>query len=112
MPEKTNDRRETVDIIAARYRRAIERRAPWEATWRFSCWNKTDPNRRKLLAVTPENKAFRSCLRIVRKTVNGGLDDPTSGATHYHTKTVSPPWSRGRKPSTEIGHHRFYNDIE
>lgn len=64
------------------------------------------------MAVTTENRAFRTCLRIAEKAVHGWLDDPTSGATHYHTRAVSPPWSRGRRPAAEIGRHLFYNDVE
>jgi hypothetical protein len=32
--------------------------------------------------------------------------------THYHTKNTTPPWARNRTPTTDIGNHRFYNNIE
>lgn len=80
--------------------------------WQFSCWNDGDPNRAKLLAVTERDRTFRICLRVARRAVAGVLDDPTRGATHYHTRAVLPPWARHRLPSAEIGNHLFYNDVE
>lgn len=80
--------------------------------WQFSCWNEGDPNRAKLLAVTERDRSFRICLRVARRAVAGVLDDPTRGATHYHTRAVLPPWARSRSPSAEIGNHLFYNDVE
>jgi len=38
--------------------------------------------------------------------------DFSYGATHYHTRTVSPKWAEGHKPCTIIGKHIFYNDIK
>ena len=80
--------------------------------WQFSCWNKADPNREKIEAVTLANKNFACCLRIARRAINGGLEDPTKGATHYHAKSANPAWARGRPPSAEIGNHLFYNNVE
>ncbi len=80
--------------------------------WQFSCWNPSDPNRAKLEAVTPRDRAFASCLRIARRAISGVLADPTGGATHYHAKGLRPPWTRDRTPSAEIGNHLFYNDVE
>lgn len=80
--------------------------------WQFSCWNEGDPNRKKIEAVTADNKVFASCLRIARRAVAGVLADPTGGATHYHTDVVRPPWARGRAPSAVIGAHLFYANVE
>jgi len=80
--------------------------------WQFSCWNTDDPNREKLLRVTSNNRTYQSCLRIARRAIAGTLKDPTSGATHYHTNCVFPPWARGRMYACEIGNHQFYNDVE
>lgn len=80
--------------------------------WQFSCWNETDPNRARLEKVTEKDRMFRVCLRVARRAAAGSLDDPTRGATHYHTKAVFPPWARQRTPSAEIGNHLFYNDVE
>lgn len=119
--ETVRGREAVAAVILNRVKRASRKGRYWWGNdvvsvctkpFQFSCWNVGDPNRRKLLAVTPENKAFRSCLRIARQAVHGDLDDPTDGATHYHTKTIRPPWTRGRRPVRQIGHHLFYNNIE
>ena len=80
--------------------------------WQFSCWNETDPNRGKIESVSRDDRNFQSCLRIARRALAGTLKDPTNGATHYHAKGAAPPWAKNRKPSAEIGGHRFYNDVE
>lgn len=80
--------------------------------WQFSCWNNADPNRKKIEKVSADNQVFRSCQRIARRAISGTLEDPTSGATHYHAQGVNPPWARRKAPSAEIGQHLFYNEIE
>lgn len=109
-------------VVINRVRRARDRggRYWWGATveqvctrpWQFSCWNKNDPNRAKVLAVTPDNRTFQACLRVARRAVTGTLKDATNGATHYHVKGLKPAWSRRRAPCAEIGRHQFYNDVE
>lgn len=109
-------------IIVNRVKRTQERggRYWWGGTieqvcqkpWQFSCWNDNDPNRAKLEAVNEKDRSFRICLRVARRAAAGVLDDPTRGSTHYHTKTVFPPWAKTRLPAAEIGNHLFYNDVE
>jgi spore germination cell wall hydrolase CwlJ-like protein len=76
--------------------------------YQFSCWNKDDPNYRRLLAVTDSDIHFATAKRIARRAVLGFVDDPTYGADHYHAKSVTPQWSKGKKPTTVIGRHLFY----
>lgn len=76
--------------------------------YQFSCWNKDDPNYRKLLSVDAGDIHFATAQRIARRAVLGLLDDPTRGATHYHAAGVSPYWAKGEKPVTVIGRHIFY----
>lgn len=108
-------------VIMNRVRRARERGGYWwgattvevcRKPWQFSCWNDGDPNREKIQTVNRDNRNFASCLRIARRAIGGTYADPTFGATHYHAKNMLPPWARGRKPSAEIGNHKFYNDVE
>jgi len=80
--------------------------------WQFSCWNRNDPNRVKVLSVAKDNRNYQTCLRIARKAIAGQLKDSTQGATHYHTISAAPIWSRGRMYGAEIGHHHFYNNVE
>ena len=108
-------------VILNRVHRAKQKNGYWwgntvtavcRKPWQFSCWNSNDPNRVKIEAVAPTNKTFACCLRIARRAINGGLEDPTQGATHYHAKSANPAWARGRPPSAEIGNHLFYNNVE
>jgi spore germination cell wall hydrolase CwlJ-like protein len=80
--------------------------------WQFSCWNKNDPNRDKILKISKKDPVFKSCYRIARRGVCGLLKDKTGGATHYHTKNINPKWSLYKVPSAQIGNHFFYNDID
>lgn len=79
--------------------------------YQFSCWNRSDPNFRKLQAVDESNLYFATALRIARRAVAGTLrssEDPTLGATHYHADYVAPYWAKGEKPNAIIGRHIFY----
>ncbi len=77
--------------------------------YQFSCWNKDDPNFRKILAVAEtEDFYFATALRIARRAVFASLSDPTDGATHYHAAGAVPVWAQGKKPSAVIGRHIFY----
>lgn len=76
--------------------------------YQFSCWNRSDPNLKKLLAVEESDLHFASALRIARRAVIGHLADITDGATHYHAAGIEPYWARREKPCAVIGKHIFY----
>ncbi len=80
--------------------------------YQFSCWNKTDVNYQKLLAVDAGDIHFATALRMARRAMAGTLADPTQGATHYHAAGISPFWAKFEKPAAVIGHHIFYRIIE
>lgn len=80
--------------------------------WQFSCWNVNDPNRAKIERVDENNRTFQTCLRIARRAIAGAMKDPTDGATHYHVRSMTPPWAQTKKASAIIGNHAFYNDID
>ena len=80
--------------------------------WQFSCWNENDPNREKILALDWSDNAFCKAVTLSYYFTKNKMDDNTNGATHYHTKTISPNWAEGKTPCAEIGDHLFYNDIE
>lgn len=105
------------NVIMNRVRFAQDRGGFWwgdditavcQKPYQFSCWNKNDPNYFKLLAVTPDDRAFAMCQRVARRAVNNVLTDNTMGATHYHNDSVSPSWTRHQSPTTRIGNHTFY----
>jgi N-acetylmuramoyl-L-alanine amidase len=77
--------------------------------YQFSCWNRSDPNFRKLQSIDATDFYFSTALRIARGAIKGVLDDdPTQGATHYHAAGISPYWTRNEKPTAVIGDHIFY----
>lgn len=58
--------------------------------------------------VIGEPVAFRQVGRVANLMVNGAKRTLTSGATHYHTKAVSPRWARTYPRTATIGSHHFY----
>lgn len=76
--------------------------------WQFSCWNKNDPNLKKLLHVSMDDRSFVLALDIAKKAYEKQLKDFTNEATHYHTKYIIPHWAKNQKPSAIIGKHIFY----
>lgn len=80
--------------------------------YQFSCWNRLDPNYRKLLEITDKDIHFASALRIARRAVAGLLPDTTGAATHYHAKSITPSWAKGEVPTLTLKNHIFYKLIE
>lgn len=80
--------------------------------FQFSCWNKDDPNLKRIQTVTDKDLVFQTALRIARRAVIGSLRDTTLGATHYHADYVSPYWAKNQRPVTQIGRHIFYTLVE
>ena len=75
----------------------------------FSAWNKNDPNRPRMLAVTDDDLQFRQAIEIAQRAVAGILPDQTNGADHFHATSIATPrWARGSKPVARIGRHIFY----
>jgi len=79
--------------------------------YQFSCWNRSDPNFRKLQSVDASNLYFATAQRIAARAMAGTLDDITSGATHYHTLDALPYWAKGKKPCMTLGNHALYSLI-
>ncbi len=76
--------------------------------WQFSCWNRSDPNMKKVMAVTANDPYFKNAQAIARAALAGTLRDPTGGATHYHARGSVPDWAKGQPPTATIGRHVFY----
>lgn len=78
--------------------------------WQFSCWNENDPNRQKLLALTPDSPGYRWLAGVARSVLDGAVPDPTKGATHYKVVGTKASWDKatdGKDPII-IGHHAFF----
>lgn len=76
--------------------------------YQFSCWNRNDPNYRKLLHVDCRDRFFACALAMAQQVIAGRISDPTHEATHYHTAGIFPFWSRAQEPIAVIGKHIFY----
>ncbi len=55
-----------------------------------------------------EKAAYARVGKIARLMLDGAVRNLTDGATHYHTKAVSPRWARRFPRTTTIGFHHFY----
>ncbi len=55
-----------------------------------------------------EPKAYDTVRRVAHVMLSGAPRQLTGGATHYHTKAVSPSWSRTYPRTATIGFHHFY----
>lgn len=77
--------------------------------YQFSCWNRSDPNFKRLQNVDETDENFKLALALARKAVAGCLADHTNGATHYHMGKYSPPyWASKESPCAVVGGHIFY----
>lgn len=83
----------------------------------FSAWNLGDPNR--ALVMHPERYAtggenletWQVAQTVAYEVLSGQSVDPTNGALFYHTRAISPYWSRYGQGRTVIGAHIFYRDV-
>lgn len=81
--------------------------------WQFSCWNQNDPNRDRIMNVSPEDPWFRKCQGIARQVLEGAIPDPTNRATHYYANYIKPPlWVKGHTPCYVDLPHIYFNDID
>jgi len=76
--------------------------------YQFSCWNNSDPNRSKIVAVTPEDSIYAQCYDIAGLAFSGQLDDITSGADSYQVIGTNARWAVGLNPCAIIGKQEFY----
>ncbi len=71
----------------------------------FSCWNASDPNRKKLpqLLNTPEGYWAKQMAIHIGKLNSEFI----KGADHYHSGRA-PWWTKKMKHVATVGRHRFY----
>jgi spore germination cell wall hydrolase CwlJ-like protein len=94
--------------------RAQERRLGYHDVclqpWQFSCWNKNDPNRKKMVSFLKLPQA-RYALRLSTnmKKINTKF---IGHANHYMTiklwRTGKVKWAKGKKPCAFAGSHVFF----
>lgn len=78
----------------------------------FHVWRRSDPNYSKMNKEHPEgtihHEIYENAREIAKDILTGEDDDPTKGATYYHTKAVHPSWSKRMKQTTTIAGHVFF----
>ncbi|HKL24107.1 MAG TPA: cell wall hydrolase [Candidatus Nanoarchaeia archaeon] len=83
--------------------------------YQYSCFNKYDVNRKKLMnPVETDSSSWAESMKVAYGVLKGIYRDPTDGATHYHTKDISPYWSKNnrdlaRNESLKDVDHHYYN---
>lgn len=55
-----------------------------------------------------ERGAWNTVGRVAAQMLDGAPRNLTGGATHYHTRAVSPSWARRFPQTAAIGSHLFY----
>lgn len=60
--------------------------------------------------VITEPVVYQRLRKIAKLMLNDTPKSLTKGATHYHTKSVNPKWSRVFPRTTTIGVHHFYRE--
>ncbi len=58
--------------------------------------------------VIGEPRAFERVGKVAKVMIKGATRSLTNGATHYHTRAVSPRWARTFPRTATIGVHHFY----
>lgn len=84
----------------------------------FSCWNRNDPNYDRMLNIddvvsaSPDGQMWKLAQVIAVQILTGHSQDPTRGATMYHTNAISPVWADGDRnvEVARIANHIFYVD--
>ncbi|MBT8408985.1 MAG: cell wall hydrolase [Alphaproteobacteria bacterium] len=63
--------------------------------------------------VINEPRAYSKVGKIARLMLDEKVQvELTEGATHYHTKSVRPNWSKVFNRTTTIGYHHFYRETD
>lgn len=115
--EGTQGMHAVANVVMNRVRTAQQHGSYWwgnnviqvcQKPYQFSCWNRSDPNFKKLQEVDASNLYFATAIRIARRALAYCLADLTGGANHYHAAGISPYWAKNEKPSAVIGNHIFY----
>lgn len=73
----------------------------WECQFTYTCDGRPETVR--------DRRTWALMGKIARLALNGAPRDLTHGALFYHTRAVSPSWSRAFFRTTTIGAHHFYS---
>ena len=82
--------------------------------YQFSCWNKNDPN--FLFLSGARQIPFRELAQAriaADQVIDGKVQDPTNGATHYYALAMKTPpaWAVKARQTLKLGGHVFFKDV-
>jgi hypothetical protein len=72
----------------------------FECQFTYSCDGKKE--------TITDKQAYARVSKVARLMLDGAPRRLTDGATHYHTRSVHPSWSRVYPETVRIGYHVFY----
>lgn len=80
-----------------------------KAPYQFSCWNTSDPNLARCIAVNTNDAVFRVALEVAGQAIAGTLTDRTGGADHYFASSMLslPSWANSGIETLKDAGHRF-----
>lgn len=77
----------------------------------FSCWNRDDPNFSLIANLSDDDSILNKCILCIGNVLSAeSSNDPTHGATFYHTEDITAPWDTQMTKTVQIGAHIFYKD--
>lgn len=76
--------------------------------FQFSCFNSRLERGRKFMRDARKCTAWEACVFVAWEAYLGITNDPTDGATHYHSNSCSPEWAEELTKTVTIGNHIFY----
>ena len=82
--------------------------------YQFSCWNRNDPNYQFLSGARQiPFRELAQCRIAADQVIDGKVQDPTGGATHYYATTMpkAPDWASKAKRTLKLGNHVFFRDV-
>nr|WP_134600891.1 cell wall hydrolase [Pseudomonas aeruginosa] len=82
--------------------------------YQFSCWNRDDPNFPYLSGAKQIPAAqYLQAREAALVVLAGKQPDPTGGATHYYSTSMSKPpaWAALARRTVKIGRHIFFRDV-
>lgn len=78
----------------------------------YSCWLPADPNYGLITNIGPAIALLGDALDWAARILQGGISDPTQGATHYaNLNLCNPDWVRGAEQTVVIGKHTFFKNV-
>lgn len=81
------------------------------APYQFSCWNKDDPNYKRLIdPITLSDRTYKTIQDACNLIINGKGIDPTHGSTHYCVTSIidKTKWTKTAEKTVVIGSHTFF----